>query len=36
VVGGALFEDECPNEGSPAITALVMMHVARSRWPSRR
>ena len=36
VVGGALFEDECPNEGPPAISALAMMHVARSRWPGGR
>jgi hypothetical protein len=36
VVGGALFEDLCPTEGPPAITALGMMHVARSRQPSRR
>jgi hypothetical protein len=36
VVGGALFEDECPNEGPPAITALTVRHVARSRWPSGR
>jgi hypothetical protein len=36
VVGGSLFEDECPNEGPPAITALAMMHVPRSRWPSGR
>jgi hypothetical protein len=36
VVGGALFEDECPNEGLPAITALTVTHVARSRWPSER
>jgi hypothetical protein len=34
VVGGALFEDECPDEQPPALTALAMMHVPRSRWPS--
>jgi hypothetical protein len=34
VVGGALFEDECPNEEEPALTALTMMHVPRSCWPS--
>ena len=33
VVGGALFEDECPNEQPPALTALAMMHVPRSRRP---
>jgi hypothetical protein len=33
VVGGALFEDECPNEEPPRLTALVMMHVPGSRWP---
>jgi hypothetical protein len=33
VVGGALFEDECPNEDRPNLTALVMMHVPSSRWP---
>ena len=33
VVGGALFEDECPNEEPPKLTALAMMHVAGSRWP---
>jgi hypothetical protein len=36
VVGGALFEDECPNEEPPKLTALAMMHVPRSRWPSGR
>jgi hypothetical protein len=34
VVGGALFEDGCPNEEPPVPTALVMMHVPSSRWPS--
>ena len=29
VVGGALFEDECPNEEPPALTALAMIHVPR-------
>jgi hypothetical protein len=33
VVGGALFEDECPNEEPPMLTALVMRHVPGSRWP---
>jgi hypothetical protein len=33
VVGGALFEDECPNEEPPKLTALVMMHVPSARWP---
>ena len=33
VAGGALFEDECPNEEPPKLTALVMMHVPSSRWP---
>lgn len=33
VVGGALFEDECPNEEPPKLTALAMMHVPGSRWP---
>jgi hypothetical protein len=33
VVGGGLFEDECPNEEPPKLTALVMMHVPSSRWP---
>lgn len=33
VVGGALFEDECPNEDTPKLTALTMMHVPSSRWP---
>jgi len=34
VVGGALFADECPNEGPPRLTALTMMHVPGSRWPN--
>jgi hypothetical protein len=34
VVGGALFEDECPNEAPPKITALTMTYVPRSRRPS--
>ena len=33
IVGGALFEDHCPNAEPPAITALAMMHVPRSRRP---
>ncbi len=35
VVGGALFEDECPNEEPPKLTALSGMYVAGSRRPSR-
>jgi hypothetical protein len=33
VVGGALFEDECPNDEPPKLTALVMLHVPSARWP---
>jgi hypothetical protein len=33
IVGGALFEDPCPNEEPPTLTALAMMHVPGSRWP---
>jgi hypothetical protein len=33
VVGGALFEDECPTEEPPKLTALAMMHVPGSHWP---
>jgi hypothetical protein len=33
VVGGALFEDECPNEAPPKITALTMTYVPSSRRP---
>jgi hypothetical protein len=33
VVGGALFDDECPNEEPPKLTALTMMHVPGARWP---
>ncbi len=33
VVGGALFEDECPNEDPPKLSALVMAQVPGSRWP---
>jgi hypothetical protein len=36
VVGGSLFEDECPKEEPPMLTALAMMHVPSSRWPSER
>jgi hypothetical protein len=36
VVGGALFEDECPNDEPPAITAVSLLHVPSSRRPSRR
>jgi hypothetical protein len=35
IVGGALFEDECPNEEPPNLTAMTMMHVPGSRWPAR-
>jgi hypothetical protein len=31
VVGGALFEDECPNEEPPKLTALTLTHVPSSR-----
>ena len=34
VMGGALFEDECPNEAPPKITALTMTYVPSSRRPS--
>jgi hypothetical protein len=33
ILGGALFEDECPNEEPPKLTAMTMMHVPGSRWP---
>lgn len=33
VVGAALFEDDCPNEAPPKLTALAMTHVPGSRWP---
>jgi hypothetical protein len=33
VVGGSLFEDECPNEEPPKLTAMAMMHVPSARWP---
>ena len=29
VVGGALFEDECPNEEPPKLTALAMTYRAQ-------
>jgi hypothetical protein len=35
VIGGALFEDECPNGEPPAITAVTMMYVPSSRRPGR-
>jgi hypothetical protein len=35
VVGGALFEDECPNEEPAKLTALTMTHVPGSLWPDR-
>jgi hypothetical protein len=34
VIGGELFEDECSNEEPPRVTALAMLHVARSHRPS--
>jgi hypothetical protein len=34
VVGGGLFEDECPNEEPPKLTAMTMMHVPGSHRPS--
>jgi hypothetical protein len=34
VVGGALFEDECPNEAPPKITPLTMTYVPSSHRPS--
>lgn len=33
VVGGGLFEDECPNEEPPKLTALAMTYVPGSRSP---
>jgi hypothetical protein len=33
VVGGGMFEDECPNEEPPKVTAMTMMHVPGSSWP---
>jgi hypothetical protein len=33
VFGGALFEDECPNEQPPALTALAMTYIAGPRRP---
>jgi len=36
VIGGTLFEDECPNAEPPAITAVTMMYVPSSRRPGRR
>jgi hypothetical protein len=35
IVGGALFEDQCPNEEAPKLTAVSMLYVAGSRRPSR-
>lgn len=35
VVGGALFEDECPSQAPPKITALTMTYVPRPRRPPR-
>jgi hypothetical protein len=34
IVGGALFEDECPNEEPPKLTAFAMMHAPDSSWPA--
>ena len=31
VVGGGLFEDECPNEEPPKLTAPAMMHASSAR-----
>ena len=36
VIGGALFEDECPYENPPEITAVTMMHVPGSLRPGGR
>jgi hypothetical protein len=36
MIGGALFEDECPNEEPPALTAVTMLHVPGSRRPVGR
>ena len=33
IPGGALFENECPNEQPPTLTTLAMMQVPGSRWP---
>lgn len=33
LIGGSLFEDECPHEDPPKLTGLAMMFVSRSRWP---
>jgi hypothetical protein len=33
VVGGGLFEDECPNVEPPKLTALAMMHAPSARSP---
>src|SRR3954449_257576 len=32
VLGGGLFEDECPNEAPPKLTAMAMVHVRSARW----
>ncbi len=34
IVGGELFEDECPNEALPKITPLTMTYVPSSRRPT--
>jgi hypothetical protein len=34
VVGGSLFEDECPNEEPPKLTPLAMLHVPPSHRPT--
>ena len=36
IVGGELFDGECPNEEPPKLTALSMMYVAGSRRSSGR
>jgi hypothetical protein len=33
VVGGSLFQDGCPNQEPPRLTAMAMIHVASARWP---
>jgi hypothetical protein len=30
----ATFEDECPNEEPPKLTAFAMMHAPDSSWPA--
>jgi hypothetical protein len=33
IVGGNLFEDECPNAAPPTLTPLAMMRAPSSLWP---